>query len=1470
MESTSDRIKMFASNVLGKIANAKPYLVTFILIVIVVFIGYYLSYYNRTGQKIQEVLKTHKSNISFQTDYCHENYRRYNLVDFHIKSSYNPLATGFKKYDYISLNMLYQVLRLGTRYLEFQIFAKEQNNDSIPVISIGSKRGDWKMTANVLDCKEVFNLLAINGFSQKLLENYRDPLFIFLDIKTDNVTVLNKLAEILESAFKINLLDKTYQYQSKNIAETKVCDLLDKVVIMSSGGYINSDLEKLINVSTDSPSLERLNYSDLILQKKFNVNQPDFILTSNKISFHKGMTNDYIEIHDYKINLQEKNITRDMKIKIGNSRLPQNKTGEHLLTIDNITDKKISFKKHDKISFSREELGNTIIVQGYNINEASKNIEENNKIRLTIVIPDYDLFSANFNPKNIWYTGTQFVAMNFQTIDDNMSMYLKFFEKRAIKLKQSSLLNDRKRLKNTNFPTNKVVIDKDKKFNADCEEVEDNTYPSTSSTISNEDIGKRLSQYDTELNTQKVFNVHFDFLKNNLALDVFFQPKFNPDLRVIKDHLGNLRMSLDYQNNRSVFQITQSQNKKIPNSVQVIKGDSILVVNENQKLGFETPSKEVLNSTEFIEKSTFLILEPSCGKDKMCSLGYVTYEKLGENKRESTPILNYLKVKTNFSTNNRIYKYNQTKYRKILSLKSFTKTRQREVGSDFVEVVSEYSIWRPFKHNNFFPVGDVIFEGNSIPTINNSDNEFVASTIVTGSTKHPIGYEKVMKYDKSTNNDDTDSFVIWKPIPPDGYVSMGYVTVKNGGDTPPSKKAVVCVGANFVKTAELFGESSDNVSNRFSKYNRQYFNNKISFWKGKNINYYVPAPTKIIDFNRGLNNFNLEPPLEFDYPIFEFVDFSDFQEDLLFLDKNISKVSDREASCFKFTVTYKSGEFTEYDLYNGLDEMPDRDGKIISFIRNRNNGNLCVSLPNSYWSNHYKEITSYEPEDTDNENNDTGTYNYLSKFDKCPEGSRVIGATVHATEEDCFKIGGYMNNTNKFIASISPDKTAHCYLDICDSKSKDTIYMNKSRACGEGSKLGDAYIQTTFEDCMNMGGDYDGVVEDANKIVKCKIDMCKQPTKFSYKLPRGEQQAGDLGRATYRMDFIPTENDPNPKCTNLHNEAVVEGSICQIPIDYSRAAEGVELNVSSCRDRNYFGTSFDHMNDNTIRLRDNKEYCLTVPLDSIGNPITERKSEKSGSSASGDNKLSLNSCKSSRRGQQFAKDRNNNIKFISNTDGITNFCLTSEYDNSLRLNECNPIIARQKWSFENMPSDYCITVGSIVYYFKKIGRSSRGNSPNNILNLPVENLLQEEFDYNNFHLYVRGRVKQIERNVITVQDLSNNDLVRFNKESQMNEIILEYTPPVEKLELGTKVIAKNGSFLKIEPDGEGVISYTDENIKWYGVVTKKLKNGNYKVFFSINSIEPDQRNKKCGRPDYSMVKEISINDMYLLRNTTLC
>ena len=111
---------------------------------------------------------------------------------------------------------------------------------------------------------------------------------------------------------------------------------------------------------------------------------------------------------------------------------------------------------------------------------------------------------------------------------------------------------------------------------------------------------------------------------------------------------------------------------------------------------------------------------------------------------------------------------------------------------------------------------------------------------------------------------------------------MGFVTVKNGGDTPPPKNTVVCVGANFVKPAEVI-EGGD-----FTRYNKTYFNRKLSFWKGKNLNYFVPTDLNIVDYSILKSKFNLKPPFEFDNPIYDFVDMTDFKDDLAFLSDDIS------------------------------------------------------------------------------------------------------------------------------------------------------------------------------------------------------------------------------------------------------------------------------------------------------------------------------------------------------------------------------------------------------------------------------------------------------------------------------------------------------------------------------------------------------------------------------------------------------
>ena len=43
-----------------------------------------------------------------------------------------------------------------------------------------------KLSLNSLNCDEVFEIIKKVAFSEEYVDNYNDPLFIFLDLKTNN------------------------------------------------------------------------------------------------------------------------------------------------------------------------------------------------------------------------------------------------------------------------------------------------------------------------------------------------------------------------------------------------------------------------------------------------------------------------------------------------------------------------------------------------------------------------------------------------------------------------------------------------------------------------------------------------------------------------------------------------------------------------------------------------------------------------------------------------------------------------------------------------------------------------------------------------------------------------------------------------------------------------------------------------------------------------------------------------------------------------------------------------------------------------------------------------------------------------------------------------------------------------------------------------------------------------------------
>ena len=73
-------------------------------------------------------------------------------------------------------------------------------------------------------------------------------------------------------------------------------------------------------------------------------------------------------------------------------------------------------------------MGTEIALRGYLPKKSNKKLAEINKTKLTIVIPDYNLFSINYSPKTAWYSGCQFAALSFHIPGEFMKENFNFFD----------------------------------------------------------------------------------------------------------------------------------------------------------------------------------------------------------------------------------------------------------------------------------------------------------------------------------------------------------------------------------------------------------------------------------------------------------------------------------------------------------------------------------------------------------------------------------------------------------------------------------------------------------------------------------------------------------------------------------------------------------------------------------------------------------------------------------------------------------------------------------------------------------------------------------------------------------------------------------------------------------------------------------------------------------------------------------
>ena len=313
---------------------------------------------------------------------------QYKLCDYYINSSFMTPCVGNQHYDYVSNDMIKEVIQSGARYIQIPICESDVGENALPVVATAVYGQRVITSLNNLEIKSVLKIIRATAFKINNKQiNY--PLIIHLILNTNNAFTLGVLADNIQEILS-DVLIVVSKYINIPIFLEKLCNLLGKIIIIATPEYIGSKLEPYI-VPTN---------------KLFEIYHFSEIEPIN-------MPNDTVYKNLYNQKLSSKAQTQSNKLF------------------------KSKYKTIEYIVDNADTIGAEIL----NDKNILNNITCFNKVGMTIVKPLYpeDVISNNYNTDEAIYYGCQIPAMNFQTNDINLQNYLLIFKESSFRLKPDSL-----------------------------------------------------------------------------------------------------------------------------------------------------------------------------------------------------------------------------------------------------------------------------------------------------------------------------------------------------------------------------------------------------------------------------------------------------------------------------------------------------------------------------------------------------------------------------------------------------------------------------------------------------------------------------------------------------------------------------------------------------------------------------------------------------------------------------------------------------------------------------------------------------------------------------------------------------------------------------------------------------------------------------------------------------------------------
>lgn len=337
---------------------------------------------------------------------------QYRLCDYYVAASFNTPNLGNQQLDYVSADMIAKALTSGARFIQLPVCAYTVDQETYPVIA-QSQPGKQHITSlNTISTREA--LVVIRDFAFKYIDNRANklfssgesqvtsyskinyPLIIQLKLHTQNDYVLNILYQDIRDILSKYLVDAS-TYKNYPIHLEKLCMLLNKIIIISTPGYETS---KLVDIVVPMGRLFQTLTSNTLATKELSPETAE--------QYFKGL-----------------------------SMIKQRESYQYAANLPTIINQLLDSQTNDNILVA--ELENKVR-PGENP-ELSDKLSIYNMVGMTLIEPiDSSVTdSSNYNPIIPFTYGCQFVAMNYQTPDKYMDLYLKIFQKSSFVLKPSGL-----------------------------------------------------------------------------------------------------------------------------------------------------------------------------------------------------------------------------------------------------------------------------------------------------------------------------------------------------------------------------------------------------------------------------------------------------------------------------------------------------------------------------------------------------------------------------------------------------------------------------------------------------------------------------------------------------------------------------------------------------------------------------------------------------------------------------------------------------------------------------------------------------------------------------------------------------------------------------------------------------------------------------------------------------------------------